>query len=194
MVGRVGDWLIAGVFGAWFVATVAHQFDSIREKAVIRSFDPLGLVPIWTFFAPRPGMSDYHLIYRQVSPAEPLSEWTEIPLVNARHWSHIVWNPHRRRSKVVTDCMHAVGSQVRDAREDVIESSALQRRLLVSIPYLTLLSMVMSHDSADLSTGAYRQFAIVERRGIESATTTVVLCSTLHPCRKADANGAPVGA
>jgi hypothetical protein len=188
VIGAAVHWLIASILGAWFAVTVANQFDSVRTKSIIQAHDPLGLVPIWTFFAPRPGMSDYHLVYRQVSPSQPMTDWTEIPIVTIRHWSHIFWNPNRRRAKVVSDCMHALGAEVQDARQNSVESPTLQRRLLVSIPYLTLLSIVMAYDAKCVPEGAYRQFAIVERRDLQAAKITVVLCSTLHPCTTVDEN------
>ena len=105
-----------------------------RLNEIIRVFDVLSLVPEWQFFAPNPGRYDYHLLFRDVFADGSMSDWSEIPVINYRHWWHFIWNPGKRRPKALFDALSEFGKRV----------EANDTLLTASIPYLTILNYVSS--------------------------------------------------
>ncbi|QEM43557.1 hypothetical protein [Mycolicibacterium grossiae] len=173
------------VFTCWTVLTVLNQVDNQRINDAIHRHDPLNLIPKWTFFAPRPGRSDYHLLYREVTPKIGVSGWTEVPIVSRRQLSHGLWNPGRRRAKVVIDSVNSLAHQLerlQASRPDTPEYE-LSEHLLISIPYLVLLNIVLNASEQAPEADAFRQFVIAERLGgRDDDAITVALCSPLFSC------------
>ena len=62
---------IAVFFGAWAMLSALNQFGHGRLIRPVKQRDLFSLIPIWTFFAPRPGITDFNLVYRDRSPDEP---------------------------------------------------------------------------------------------------------------------------
>src|SRR5690348_12432463 len=60
---QIADILIALFFLGWFILSILNQFGFAWFDKITRH-DHFSLLPLWTFFAPNPGQSDYHLIYR----------------------------------------------------------------------------------------------------------------------------------
>jgi hypothetical protein len=174
------DAVVGLFFSLWFVFSVIAQFECTLTRR-IRAFDYLGLVPGWTFFAPVPGMSDYHLIYRQATPDSAPGEWVEVPIIQSRRWFHFAWNPERRKSKVLTDAVMTFALQMSDAKPRENEVAHAVRLLPLTVPYLMLLSIIMARDRKEpASAGAHRQFAVVKRSGGPDARMTVVFGSRYH--------------
>ena len=94
--------LVIGGFATWLILTVQVQFDC-RMTRIIRSFDLLHLLPRWTFFAPNPGTSDYHLVFRVMDAAGTVSPFEEIYLQNRNHALEAIWNPRKRVHKCMVD-------------------------------------------------------------------------------------------
>ena len=59
---------LATILTIWFVLSALNQIDPISTR--LAPYDPLGLLPRWTFFAPHPGIYDYHLLYRECASVE----------------------------------------------------------------------------------------------------------------------------
>jgi len=68
-----------------------------------RRLDPLILCPDYRFFAPHPGVYDYHLLVRTRGPDGVNSAWREAPIHASRRWFNFVWNPYRRERKASFD-------------------------------------------------------------------------------------------
>lgn len=185
------DYVTAIVFGLWFTLSIPGQFES-RLARRIRRKDIFGLIPTWTFFAPNPGTSDYHLIYRDFEN-EVLGAWKEIPFVFGRTWYNWLWNPLKRRSKVLSDCVSSIGRSIRDSDQDQAKIAA---GLPLTVPYMLLLNSVIQKDDANIarSFDLLRQFAIVERRPRQGKDIEVMVCSPFHTVAYASGNplqGAP---
>ena len=141
----LADVVVGLFFSLWFMFSVVAQFEWSLSRR-IREFDHFGFVPGWTFFAPVPGTSDYHLIYREATPDSVPSEWVEVPIVQSRRWFHFAWNPDRRKSKVIADAVTALALQVSDAKPTGNGVPHAVRLLPLTVPYLILLSTVMARD------------------------------------------------
>ncbi|MFF8288349.1 hypothetical protein ACF068_03810 [Streptomyces sp. NPDC016309] len=125
--------LLYGALGSWWAISALNQLQ--KAGPVQRRVDPLQIfIPSWRFFGPHPGMHDTHLLYRDELADGTLTEWREKVIVEERRGHHIVWNPNRRREKVVFDAVEELKIFVR--REEPLE------RLQLTLPYLVLLNYV----------------------------------------------------
>lgn len=84
------------------VCTIAAQHPSPAFNRLQRK-DTLSLLPNWRFFAPTPGMHDYHLLYRTLGQDGATSRWKEIDTATERRIRQIVWFPTRRQGKALID-------------------------------------------------------------------------------------------
>jgi hypothetical protein len=105
---------LAAILVIWLVLSALNQINPISTR--LAPYDPLGLLPRWTFFAPHPGIYDYHLLYREcesldaqlgtlqmVEAAKHLvGPWMQIPDICPGS-TQLCWNPQRRVTKTITD-------------------------------------------------------------------------------------------
>lgn len=119
---------------AWFIISALAQLD-IPGVAALKTHDIFSLIPNWSFFAPRPGTSDYHLLFRDSSPTGPAGKWREISLHDKRTLWGAVWNPQKRKSKTLSDVVRAL---VRLAQDRSLKDYSL------TLPYLAILNYVSS--------------------------------------------------
>ena len=67
--------LIIGGLSLWFALSVLNQY---RRGALIRPVkrrDAFSLIPTWTFFAPRPGVTDFNILYRDRARDGAFGPW-----------------------------------------------------------------------------------------------------------------------
>jgi hypothetical protein len=155
----------------WGAATIANQFHS-RCPAWLRAADVFGLIPVWTFFAPNPGMTDYYLLYRDHLPDGSFDNWRKVELKPFENGVRLaLWNPTKRKHKALSD---VVSSMIRIAR--TCESADL----IVTVPYILLLNYITSHPH---SLGAHgTQFMVMEHGGFagEPERSRVLMMSGVH--------------
>ena len=171
----VYDYLVLALFGTYFVLSVIGQFE-IKLNYYIRGFDPFALLPIWTFFAPNPGQTDYHLLYRDKLSDGTVTELREIEVTETRRWISFLWNPEKHSKKVLSDV-------VAMAVDSLPSDRPVGRELMLTLPYLLLLNVVC-HQGGDggARAGARRQFLVVETFGIDRiAPLRVLIQSEFHP-------------
>lgn len=124
------------VLATWFVATLVSQ-DPFRQWDRLRRLDVYHcLLPDWRFFAPSPGIDDYHILMRDfVDKDSQPGPWSEVEFLVDRHWSQAVWHPLRRYEKTVYD---ATNELIRICAERDPASAYL------TVPYVTLLNHVLT--------------------------------------------------
>ena len=149
--------LLALLFAAWLVVSIVAQFRGLLTNA-IRRHDPFSLVPRWTFFAPLPKVSDDHLLYRDWLGDDRPGEWRELPPAGRRPWLDMVWNPARRRKKVLLD-----------ATRGLLGDPYVRRPTVVyTVHYAILLSVVVTAPHAPGAVAT--QFMLVRSLGAASET------------------------
>jgi len=160
---------VLATLGAWLVLSVIQQF-SPPWFARVQGIDIFGLIPLWTFFAPNPGHSDYHLVYRDELHDGTITPWREVPMCELRGPRSFIWNPEKRSKKVLADVAAAL-VQHADATSEL--------ETLVSLPYLILLNVIAAEEPV---RAAARQFVLVETFGfLRRGPTRALLVSRFHP-------------
>lgn len=163
--------VLALFFFAWLVVTCLCQVQS-RLQDRLRQSDLFGLIPRWHFFAPRPAMQDFVLVFRDRTPSGALSPWRETPHPSISHpLLCAVWNPGRRHIKAVTDTTIELMKLVAEERH--------KREIELSVPYLALLNYVS--ELPRLDEDCLTQFALVaSQSSAVNKSSTVIFVSSLH--------------
>jgi len=158
-------------FGTWFIISVLNQaFPKVKNKVSV--IDPFSLIPQWNFFAPNPGMHDFHLLYRDKLKDGSITELKEFPICEARKLINIFWNPNKRESKVLSDI-------VVNFTEISIRFPDNDSASIISIPYLIILSQISQSHYTESAT--HRQVIIVQFEGYKnSKPPDIVFTSAFH--------------
>ena len=160
----------AGLFGTWFLATIVNQFSCSWARR-LTSWDYLRILPRWTFFAPNPGTSDYHLVYRQIHDDGQVTSFIEFPL-RPRRWGSWFFNPEKRVTKALLDLSHMLERIVRSGNWD-------ETNIPTSFPYICLLNF-LSQCPIDAETTSI-QFCLLVTRGYgDLGSPELFICSGLH--------------
>ncbi len=162
------EWLGVGLLATVFVISAACQVRWPVEDR-IRHWDVIGLLPYWNFFAPRPGVLDFHLLYRDEVADEQLTSWIEVRLMQERSWHDALWNPTRRSKKALLDAVAGIKRFV-DAAPDG------DARL--SVPYLLLLTYVSAIPRGYAASKT--QFLVMASTPASDAEPETLLMSELH--------------
>lgn len=157
------DWAALSTLVVWSIWSVVNQ-TPWRLARRLKRLDVIGFIPRWTFFAPEPGRTDYHLVYRDLSDdLQSGGPWIELIPVGARPWHAALWNPTRRARKAVID----LTQMMCQLSLDTSQSAAVA----VSLPYLAVLNYVM-HEPA--GTRPFREFAIVQTSSLDAEPKLLV--------------------
>lgn len=183
------EWILAGILGAWLIISGLGQIDVSEPRSVfqrIRQWDLFGLIPIWTFFAPRPAWIDYHLLYRDRLGDGTVSPWTEVVPVSGRTPVQALWNPGKRERKAIIDIVRTLTREIQNGRADLPEefrfagrtAQHLPETIFTSLGYLALLHVVSRIPR--LGTASETQFLVMQTDAAESGEPEVLILSAFH--------------
>jgi hypothetical protein len=160
---------MGAVLAAWTVLTVLNQFNRGSLIRRVKRHDVFALIPTWTFFAPRPGITDYNVLYRDSDPVGALSPWRELwPYRTCA--SRVVWSPDKRARKSLGDMCQSL------VRLASARSGAKPR---LEVTYLALLGAVSRRPRSGMA--ARRQFIIVRSFGyLRVRPPEVLFASDFH--------------
>jgi len=168
----VHDWRwvgLAGLFALWWGVSALNQVHSGAWIWRLRRHVPLGLIPLWTFFAPNPARADPRLVWRE----EFDGQWEdprEMHFGFAPIGSRWLLNPQLILNKAIADLVRSLLT---------LDTDGVGRSLLLSPPYITLLSMVSSQPRRAGCSGI--QFAIVRTSGtIAARQVETIFLSEVH--------------
>lgn len=149
-------------FGAWLLLTIFWQFDYFRKKSsFFRKINTFNTLPIWTFFAPNPGMYDTHILYRDKKTDGALTDWQEVSLLEERKFYHFIWNPKKRKTKLAVDAISEIKSIKILGDKDSLDDSLVSQQVKFSKGYLLLMNLVFQYPKiSDDSTS--RQFIVLD--------------------------------
>ena len=163
--------ILATLTLVWLFSTALYQFDRFAGGFV--AWDWLRLLPRWTFFGPRPGVHDYHLVFRSGSGSSELGQWNPVRFYRSRPPYGFAWNPAKRRKKIVNDLYQMLVT--------------LQNKKLVTpetvpftVPYLMLLNASRKEVVSIEATTRYMQFAVLKSTGHSDREVDLGYLSHVH--------------
>lgn len=155
------------LLGFWFFISVLNQL-RVKWFKSIKYRDIFALIPSWSFFAPNPGRTDYHLMARFETDKNTLSPWQNLN-INKKSSLSGIWNPNKRMQKTLTDCTSEIKFLKIDYNSDSIE---------LTNAYLTLLSIALKYKQPNASK---IQFSIIETYGyFNPSQPNPILISNWH--------------
>jgi len=168
------SWAVFIVLAAWFVISVAAQF-SDQVGTHFPRLSSLGLIPCWTFFAPRPGVDDIHLLYRDRLGDAAIGELKCVSTIDDRRWHHFIWNPNKYHTKIFYDLSCSLRSHLRMLRE----AGHDPRTIMLSTPYIMILHLVMRVPRPPEVTA--RQFILANTKSLRTdPERAIVFFSEFH--------------
>lgn len=168
--------VVVACLALWLAISVLAQ---VRGSLVrrLKRHDYCALIPAWSFFAPNPGMSDYHLYFRDRLASGALSFWRELPIEREPSVLRAVWNPQKRDAKAFVDYVGELRSLARDYP---------LRNLQLTLAYQAVCNRVCAEPTSFAAES--RQFAIVESHGYYDAEApALTVLSNFHRLTREDA-------
>ena len=121
----------------WFLLSVFLQF---RSKAAMNllSKDRFLVTATFNFFAPDPVEADLHLLYRIVLADSIVQPWREVPLIQYRPLSAVLWNPRARIHAAVRCALASIAKVMQEDPKKTVQETP---------PYLFLLNTAIRYSS-----------------------------------------------
>ncbi|KAF4406963.1 MULTISPECIES: hypothetical protein [Streptomyces] len=147
---------LAALFAAWLLLCVLAQLRVAAPRVAPRlgRWDASLLVPRYNYFAPVPGVHDYHLLFRTRTRGREFGAWQEVSTEGRRRWWNFAWNPDRRCRKRLLDLAKELAHR---------DPACADPATVLSVPYLMLLRHVCAQ--AEPAERADIQFLIVTISG-----------------------------
>lgn len=126
--------ILATLFFLILLSSILREIPLIRTQ-MQRVPCLLNIIPTWSFFAPIPGMHDYHLMFRTIEKHGQVTDWQEaLPLKDKKEGYTFFWNPEKKYPKSLMDLVQQLLMSSRAANHE--------SQIYLSIPYLHLLNYV----------------------------------------------------
>jgi hypothetical protein len=162
--------LLYSVVTLWLVITLLAQHS--RFQPFINAFNALHIIPRWTFFAPNPGVRDYHLVIRDRCSDGCVTGWKSVPVYSPRPRFGYLWNPQKRSSKIMNDAVQAI--KLLSKRENIGAAG-----IPFTAPYLLLLYYA-AHAVPPEPDAIEFQIAIIESTGHDKRELECSFLSSFH--------------
>ncbi|HVW65890.1 MAG TPA: hypothetical protein VHB01_12855 [Nitrosospira sp.] len=154
----------------WLAITLLAQHR--RFQPLINSLDGFHVIPRWTFFAPNPGVRDYHLVVRERRVDGSTTEWKSVPVYAPRPGWAWLWHPEKRSSKIMNDAIQSIKFL---QKQGEVGATGLP----FTMPYLLLLRYA-SHTVPPEPDSTGFQIAIIESTGHDDRKLECSFLSDFH--------------
>ena len=151
MVEFIEEFIIV-ILSIWLLLTLIYQFPSKTLELFLANYFVIGVIPKWNFFAPTPGVVNFHLLYRDVLENGTVGYWKEIEFGKKRIYVAAIWNPDKRSRKALFDLTISIAQAVEDTGN--------QEFIKISTPYLTILNYLSNLPRSNISVAT--QFTIIQ--------------------------------
>jgi hypothetical protein len=164
---------ISAFYIGWLILTCANQ-PVFKSHKWINRYDLFRLIPVWTFFAPNPGVSDFNLLSRVKLNDGTITTFQEIPLRSKKELSTALFNPERRLQKALNDHARTILMQIDN---EITEQN--KENIKLTFSYISVLNYCAK---LPLAPRAYAiQFVILESFGYqELMEPRLILNSDFH--------------
>jgi len=127
------------ILGLWLSATVLkHLPESFLPDCLpnlLKSGLGSLLLPSWNFFAPRPGVHIYHVLYRDQISSGQIGAWREVQWETPqKRWLNL-WNPSKTANKALIDLANELAQTAYTYRDR-------KSLILISMAYLSVLAFI----------------------------------------------------
>jgi hypothetical protein len=164
---------IIAFYIGWLILTCANQ-PVFRSHKWISRYDIFSMVPVWTFFAPNPGVSDFNLLTRVKLTDGAIETFREIQLRGKKKIRTALFNPDRRLQKVLSDHVCTILMQIEN---QITEQN--QQNIQLTSSYISVLNYCSKLPAAPNACSI--QFIILESFGYqESSEPRLILNSAFH--------------
>jgi hypothetical protein len=157
----------------WTILTILNQLN-ISLKSRLLGWDKIGVIPGYSFFAPRPGRFDYHVLVR-FEKDHSFSRWFEIGPRNQRRLISFFFNPEKRLRKAVIDLTTQL------VQEDA-DLGTHNKTIPMSYPYLAFL--LVARDAvrrlAPPAASVRYQFLLMVSQGRQGSGIQPIFLSNVH--------------
>lgn len=162
------SYLIVGMLAVFTTASIFYQIKNLQPR--LRKFDKLGLLPNYSFFAPKPIANDYRLVYKIITETD--SDWLEVPMYKPFRLIRIIWNPFKYYNKSFIDTCHFL----------VMEFNALENKkfIQVSLHYISILMMLSEYLKKKEEKDVTIRFAIVASGGSNKVNLEKIMFASYH--------------
>jgi hypothetical protein len=162
--------VIVATLVVWLAATLMNAA-SLGESVLGRLGMLRTFVPVWNFFAPNPGVHDFHLLTRERLDNGEVTRWRQDMLFERpRSLLTCLWNPHKIERKILYDLTLSLVREIADLGDDL----AL---IKISIPYLVFASYAETLPHPPDAVGV--QFMLMRSSAIEPEAE-IVFVSEVH--------------
>jgi hypothetical protein len=161
-------YLIIVVLAIFTIASTFFQIKSLQPK--LRKIDKFGLLPNYSFFAPKPIANDYRLVYKIISDTN--TDWKEIPMYNQFSLLRIIWNPFKYYNKSFIDTSHFLLTEF-----DVLED---KKFIQISLHYLSILMVISEYLNKKGLKDVTIRFSIVASGGGSQVKLEKVLFASYY--------------
>lgn len=153
----------------WLVLIAITQIPS-KLSSYIHDIDYFSLIPSWTFFAPEPGVTDYHLLTRIKLKSGDITPLVVESITNNKIITNAIWNPKKRKHKVLTDVVQTFARL----------SFEFPKNLSLTTPYLLILNYISQIYKIQYK-GEQIQFVIAETKGFQlKKEPKIIFMSEFH--------------
>lgn len=112
---------VVGVAASMLTITVLQQMPG-GAYARIRAKDSAALIPMWSFFAPRPAIHDYEPLHRFIRCDGQPTPWMHTIEPQKRGLLDNIWAPQRRLRKSIFDMTSDLLPLIQERDVDAIET------------------------------------------------------------------------
>ena len=113
--------VLRGLFAILLVATLLQQ-SANPQYSRFRAADFLGLLPMWSFFAPNPARHDMYILWRLIDAGGLPAEWRELTNGSSGKWYQMLFYPGRRHSKIIFDLVQDLQRSLATGHEGTVTS------------------------------------------------------------------------
>jgi hypothetical protein len=175
------EFAVALILVVWLVLSALFQINPISPY--LGRFDPFALLPKWTFFAPNPGISDYHVVFRATKEKyesaeaqaltvddELMGPWQDLQLYERDVVIPLLWNPNRRITKTLSDVVNGI---VRYRAQD----RDYEKHIIYGVEYIWLTHTILTQIEAK----CIYQWALLKTHGfVDRRNLAVIYLSNCH--------------
>ncbi|SER72419.1 hypothetical protein [Natrinema salaciae] len=182
-----GSWTVIAlgtVLSVWLVATVINSTPWGFRKLGGREVHHF--IPRWNFFAPDPGVADYHLLYRDTFVDGGVGPWQEVSRFHEpRDVTAPIWHPDKHGKKALFDLTQELLRSQPETESEYDAESSDERELTpvrsdaikLTTAYIVLLNYVSSVQRSEMSVAT--QFLIMREAGVDG-TLEPIFTSDYH--------------